>query len=60
MVLMEALAKISNVRGPPQPLVKGGKHTPAPLSRGDNFHPSPFVAYGSEPTAQRGESKGVE
>jgi len=35
---------------------KGGEHTPTPLSRGDL--PSPLVAYGSEPTAQRGEGKG--
>ncbi len=46
----------SNVSPSPTPPVKGGEHTPTPLSRGDL--PSPLAAYGSEPTAQGGEGKG--
>ena len=30
----------------PTPPVKVGVHTPAPLSRGDNYQPSPFVEEG--------------
>ena len=44
----EALAKVSNGH-PPQPL---------PSREGLIYQPSHLVAYGSEPTAQRGEGKG--
>ena len=44
----ELIAKVSNGH-PPQPL---------PSREGLIYQPSPLVAYGSEPTAQRGEGKG--
>ena len=47
-ITSEALAKVSNGH-PPQPL---------PSKEGLIYQSSPLVAYGSEPTAQRGEGKG--
>jgi len=43
-LIIEALAKILNVHPPPTPPIKGGEHTPTPLSRGDL--PSPLVGEG--------------
>ncbi len=41
-LIYEALAKVSNVH-PLQAPVKEEKHTPTPLSRGDNYQPSPLM-----------------
>jgi len=49
-LIIEALAKILNVHPPPTPPIKGGEHTPTPLSRRDL--PSPLVGEG------KGKGKG--
>jgi hypothetical protein len=41
---IEAFAKVSNVHPPQTPPIKGGEHTPTPLSRGDLL--SPLVGEG--------------
>ncbi len=64
----EVLAKVSNVH-PPQPLpspaslpghasLSGAGREAGRAREGLDNKPSPLVAYGSEPTAQRGEGKG--